>query len=57
MSTLQQLGNSGGVIYEAPKVTEETLDSGGNYVSPASTVTVGTNGVVKTGTLGNSIIE
>ncbi len=44
MSELEPIGAS----YEAPTVTEEPLDSGGNYVSPASS---------GGGTLGNSIIE
>jgi hypothetical protein len=35
--------------YEAPTVSEETLDEGGNYVSPASSGGAGT--------LGNSIIK
>ena len=30
--------------YEAPKVTEESLDSGGNYVSPKSEDGLGTLG-------------
>lgn len=55
MSTLQPLGNSSGGGYEAPAVTEQPLDSGGNYVSPASAG--GTNTLTKPGTLGNSIIE
>lgn len=56
MSTLQPLGSSPAGAYEAPAVTEEPLNSGGNYVSPASVV--GTNALgKKTGVLGNSIIE
>ncbi len=55
MSEMKPLG-SPGTIYEAPKVTEQRLDSGGNYVSPAS-AGGGTNGLLKPGTLGTSIIE
>lgn len=43
-------GFSSGVTYEAPKVSEETLDDGGNYVSSASKP----GGV---GTLGTSVIQ
>ncbi len=57
MSELKPLGSSSGVIYEAPKVTEQSLNSGGNYVSPASSVATGTNKLLKSGTLGTSIIE
>ena len=57
MSELKPLGSSSGVIYEAPKVTEQSLDTGGNYVSPASVDVTGTNKVAKSRILGNSIIE
>jgi hypothetical protein len=57
MSELQPLQNSGSVTYEAPKVSEETLDAGGNYVSPASGSGVASAGTGGAGTLGNSIIE
>lgn len=52
MSTKNQRyveGFSSGVTYEAPKVSEETLDNGGNYVSSASK-----SG--DAGTLGNSVV-
>ncbi|MEI6516086.1 MAG: hypothetical protein WCO77_08915 [bacterium] len=56
MSTLQPLGSTPEGGYVAPAVTEEPLNSGGNYVSPASAG--GTNALIKKpGTLGNSIIE
>jgi len=42
--------NFSSVKYEAPKVSEETLDEGGNYVNAASR----SGGI---GTLGNSPIE
>lgn len=57
MSELEPIGSSPSATYEAPKVSEEPLDPGGNYVSPASTDgsrPIGSGGV---GTLGNSMIE
>lgn len=40
--------------YFAPTITEHTLDSGGNYVSPASS---DDDGYGSSGTLSTSIIE
>jgi hypothetical protein len=57
MSELTPLQNPPSVTYEAPTVSEETLDSGGNYVSPASPDGVTPSGSGGAGTLGNSIIE
>jgi hypothetical protein len=57
MSELQPIGNSPSVTYEAPTVSEEPLDPGGSYVSPASSGGVAPLGSGGAGTLGNSIIE
>jgi hypothetical protein len=57
MSTANFDGNSGSVAYEAPKVSEESLDAGGNYVSPAPKSAGTFDGSGGAGTLGNSIIE
>ena len=51
MAELTPLQNPPSVTYEAPTVSEEPLDPGGSYVSPASAAPAGA------GTLGNSIIE
>ncbi len=56
MSKIKTSTASTKVTYEAPKVSEETLDQGGNYVSPAST-SVESDGASSRGTLGNSILE
>lgn len=53
MSTKNQRyveGFSSGATYEAPKVSEETLDAGGNYVSSASKS-------ASVGTLGTSVVK
>ena len=57
MSILKPIEKSGSLTYEAPKVSEETLDEGGNYVSPASAGGGAPNGAGRPGTLGNTIIE
>lgn len=51
---------TGKLAYEAPRVTEEPLDSGGNYVGPTwpeRKVPAAAGGSFGVGTLGNSIIE
>lgn len=57
MADLTPIRNSLSTTYEAPKVFEETLDEGGNYVSPASSDGVARLWSGGAGTLGNSIIE
>jgi hypothetical protein len=57
MAELTPLQNEQSVTYEAPTVTEEPLDSGGNYVSPVSSGEVKPLGSGGPGSLGNSIIE
>jgi hypothetical protein len=57
MSKLKRVENSESLAYEAPKVTEETLDEGGNYVSPAPQNGSAPDRSSSAGTLGNSIIE
>ncbi len=43
--------------YEAPTVSEQPLDQGGNYVSPASASAENTQPPATPRTLGNSVIE
>jgi hypothetical protein len=57
MAELTPLQNPPSVTYEAPTVSEELLDPGGSYVSPASAGGVTPLGSGGAGTLGNSIIE
>jgi hypothetical protein len=57
MSKIRPIENAWSSAYESPKVTAETLDDGGNYVSPASPRDGAPLGSSDPGTLGNSLIE
>ncbi|MFO7535676.1 MAG: hypothetical protein R6X19_08355 [Kiritimatiellia bacterium] len=56
MSKMKTSTGSKKVTYEAPKVSEETLDQGGNYVSPSSTSDE-SDGTSSRGILGTSIVN
>lgn len=60
MSDVKQAKMSGSTVYEAPRVTQESLDGGGNYVGPTwpeRKVSADAGASYGAGTLGNSIIE
>lgn len=60
MSNNRQIKSRGATAYRSPRVIEQPLDSGGNYISPAG-MKQGLSGVEgdlsNVGTLGTSIIE
>ena len=57
MSESKDAKKSRSVTYEAPKVSEENLDEGGNYVSPASQSDSAPDRSVDSRPLGTSRIE
>lgn len=60
MSNSKSIQLTGKSAYEAPRVTEEPLDSGGNYVAPTwpgGKTSADPDGSYGEGTLGNTPIE
>ena len=57
MSGEPKSGDSVSATYEAPKVTAETLDAGGNYVSPPEKSGAFSASSAGAGTLGTSIVH
>lgn len=60
MSDTKQVKTLGGTVYAAPRVTEESLDSGGNYVGPTwpeRKLSTDSGASFGAGTLGTSVIE
>ena len=55
MSWYQEADNSKDLNYTAPKISKQTLDAAGNYVSPATATAKGQTGDPTK--LGTSVIE
>lgn len=56
MSWYREADNSKDLNYSPPKVAEQKLDSGGNYVSPAPDSMTAPDGTPITKPLGGSVI-